>query len=87
VKLSSRDANPSQRQVQEAHRIMGRTKRSWPDIAWPTERGNMTAESVLAMPAGQVRDEAIHEWCAQVWAAFTTNRRMLASLLAEYTLP
>ena len=43
----------------------------------------MTAETVLAMPVGQARDDAIHEWCKQVWAAFSANRSMVASLLAE----
>ena len=40
----------------------------------------MTAETVLAMPVGQARDDAIHEWCKQVWAAFSANRSMVASL-------
>jgi hypothetical protein len=73
-------------QVQNAHRVMGKVKRSWPDIIWPTQRGNMTASDVLAMPAGQERDEAIHEWCKQVWAAFGENRAMVVSLLSEYRL-
>jgi hypothetical protein len=74
-------------QVQNAHRVMGTFKRSWPNVVWPTERGNMTAEAVLTMPAGPERDDAIHEWCTQVWAAFSANRSMLASLLAEYNIP
>jgi len=73
-------------QVQNAHRVMGQVKRSWPDIIWPTERGRMTASDVLAVPAGEPRDEAIDEWCKQVWVAFSDNRRMVASLLREYRL-
>ena len=61
-------------QVQRAHRVMGKVKRSWPDVVWPHHRGNMTASDVLAVPAGQARDEAIDEWCKQVWAAFSENR-------------
>jgi hypothetical protein len=69
--------------VQNAHRIMGKVKRSWPDVLWPTRRGDMTAADVLAVPAGQARDAAIDEWCHQVWAAFSANRGMLAQLLVE----
>lgn len=47
----------------------------------------MTAEAVLARPAGPERDDAIHEWCKQVWAEFSANASMLASLLAEYKIP
>lgn len=73
-------------QVQRTHKAMGRVKRSWPDLVWPAERGNMTAETVLARPVGQARDEAIDEWCQQVWAAFSANRSTVAALLAEYKI-
>ena len=73
-------------QVQNAHRVMARVKRSWPDVAWPAERGHMTATSVMAKPEGQARDEAIDEWCREVWAAFSANRNMVASLVHEYRL-
>jgi len=73
-------------QVQNAHRVMGKVKRSWPDVIWPTERGNITAATVLAQLAGQARDEAIDEWCRQVWAAFSANREMVATLVSEYRL-
>src|SRR3982751_2006021 len=74
------------KQVQNAHRVMGKVKRSWPDVIWPTQRGDMTACDVLAMPAGRERDEAIDEWCKQVWAAFSPNRSMVAQLLAEHKI-
>jgi hypothetical protein len=73
-------------QVQNAHRVMGKVKRLWPDVIWPTERGNMTAATVLAKPVGEARDEAIDEWCRQVWAAFSANREMVARLVREYRL-
>ena len=73
-------------QVQNAHRLMEKVKRSWPDVVWPHQRGNMTASDVLALPAGQMRDEAIDEWCKQVWAAFSENRGMVVSLLNAYRL-
>ncbi len=74
------------KQVQNAHKIMGRVKRSWPDIMWPDERGGMTAADVLAMPIGPSRDEGIHEWCGQVWAAFRANHRIVSALVAEYKI-
>lgn len=66
--------------------VMGKAKRPWPDIVWPTERGKMTASDVLAIRAGQGRDEGIDDWCKQVWAAFSENRGMVGSLLSEYGL-
>ena len=74
------------RQVQNAHRVMGRVKRSWPSIVWPIRRGDMTAADVLEMPPGQARDEAVDEWCRQVWTAFSENRGMVIALLSEYQL-
>jgi hypothetical protein len=73
-------------QVQNAHRVMGKVKRSWPGVIWPSQRGKMTAADVLAVPAGHARDEAIDEWCRQVWAAFKANGSMVAELLAEYRI-
>ena len=72
-------------QVQNAHRLMGKVKRSWPAVVWPAERGDMTAAAVLALPVGQAREEGIDEWCRQVWAVFSGgNRSMIASLVREY---
>jgi hypothetical protein len=70
-------------QVQNAHRVLAQVKRSWPDIVWPTERGDMTAATVLALPAGRARDEGIHEWCRQVWAAFRANQAMISALISD----
>ena len=73
-------------QVQNAHMRMAKAKRAWPDVAWPRERGNITAATVLAMAAGQVRDKGIDDWCREVWAAFSANRNMVASLTSDYRL-
>ena len=73
-------------QVQNAHRALGKVKRSWPDVVWPPERGAMTAADVMAMREGPARDAAIDEWCRQVWAAFSANRDTMASLANEYLL-
>ena len=73
-------------QVQDAHRVMGRVKRSWPNVVWPAERGEITAATVLAMPVGPARDAGIHEWCKQVWAAFSANRGMVSALISQYPI-
>jgi hypothetical protein len=73
-------------QVQNAHRVMAKKKRSWPDVVWPSERGDMTPATVLAMPGGQARDEGIDDWCKEVWSAFSANRSMVASLVREYEI-
>ena len=74
------------KQVQHAHTIMGRAKRSWPNVVWPAHRGEMTAATVLALPMGDARDEGIHEWCRQVWAAFRANRSTVSALVSEYKI-
>jgi hypothetical protein len=73
-------------QVQNAHKIMGKVKRSWPDVIWPTERGNTTAETILRMPAGPARDQGIDQWCTDVWAAFSANRTLIVSLVTEFKI-
>ena len=73
-------------QVQNAHRVMGKVKRSWPNLVWPIERGEVTAATVMAMPAGQARDEGIDEWCKQVWSVFGANRSMVVALVHDYKI-
>lgn len=74
----------SGRQVQEVHKKMGRTKRQWPKIYIPQNRGRVTAIDVLCVPAGPQRDKKIDDWCQSVWAAFCDNRQTVISLLREY---
>ena len=72
--------------MQNAHRLMARAKRSWPNVVWPADRGEMTASAVLAMPIGDARDAGIHEWCKQVWAVFAANRGTVSALVSEYKI-
>jgi hypothetical protein len=74
----------SGRQVQRFHMQMARTRRPWPAVLLPADRGAMTAADVMAAPAGPERDRAVDRWCASVWAAFATNRQTIARLLEEY---
>lgn len=74
----------SGRQVQKAHMKMGRSKKEWPKVYLPDDRGTMTAADVLAANAGPERDRAIDEWCKSVWNACSANRAMIIDLLREH---
>jgi hypothetical protein len=74
------------RQVQLAHMKMAQRKRQWPTFSLPRERGTVTAVDVLRAAPGEERDRAIDSWCASVWEAFSGNRQVVATLLAEYGL-
>jgi hypothetical protein len=74
------------RQVQEVHMKLGRTKRSWPSIYLPEDRGSMTVIDVLAASVGPERDLAIAAWCRSVWTAFGCNRQSIIALMREYQI-
>jgi len=76
----------SGRQVQEAHITMGRTRRIWPKLDLPENRGSMTVADVLAASAGPQRDAAIDDWCQSVWTAFGCNRSTIVDVLREYQI-
>ena len=71
------------REVQKAHRALGRTKREWPNVHLPEDRGKITVADVLAASAGPERDMAIDEWCQSVWTAFGGSRHTIVALLRE----
>lgn len=72
------------KQAQRAHMQMGRRKHVWPTFPLPRDRGTMTAIEVLAAPAGAARDAAIHEWCREVWAAYSGSHETVGALLREH---
>lgn len=74
----------SGRQVQQAHQHLARCKQAWPSFAPPQDRGSMTAEDVISVPAGAERDRAIDAWCSSVWAAYSEHRRTVISLLRQH---
>src|SRR5262249_47801424 len=73
-------------QVQKAHMELGRSKRAWPEITLPRDRGRMTVVDVLAVPAGPERDKAIDDWCLSVWSSFACNRETIIALLREHQI-
>lgn len=76
----------SGREVQDAHRRLGQTKREWPRPNLPADRGRITVADVLAAAEGTERDAAIDDWCRSVWAACSGNREMIVALVKEYGL-
>lgn len=56
------------KQVQQVHMQMTHHKIAWPVITLPENRGNITIQQVLQYPAGAERDQAIYEWCRDIWA-------------------
>ena len=63
---------------------LGRTKREWPNLQLPDDRGSMTATDVLAANAGPERDSAIEDWCKSVWTACIANRGVVVDLLRKH---
>ena len=74
----------SGRQVQKAHMELARTKREWPTLCLPDNRGSMTAADVVAANAGPERDRAIEDWCKSLWAACIASRETIVDLLREH---
>jgi hypothetical protein len=73
------------RQVQLAHVKLARTRRQWPVLPLPGERGAVTVFDVMAAPPGHERDRAIHRWCASVWNAVKGDcRTAVVALLEEH---
>jgi hypothetical protein len=76
----------SGRHVQQAHRELARTRREWPRVALPVNRGAICVVDVLAAPPGHERDSAIDDWCRSVWLAFATSHETIKALLREYRI-
>jgi hypothetical protein len=74
------------RQVQRAHMVLAKRTRDWPTFPLPEHRGSMTAQDVMAVPAGAERDRAIDAWCAAVWEAYRESAPFVARLAHEHGL-
>jgi hypothetical protein len=74
----------SGRDVQRAHMLLAKRSKTWPTFPLPIDRGSVTAIEVLAAPAGEARDAAIHAWCASVWNAYADQAPAVRALLAEH---
>ena len=77
------ERNFTGKQVQRVHMQLARTRRVWPPFSLPGERGAITVADVAAVPPGEERDTAIHQWCAVVWEAWRGSREGIAALLRK----
>jgi Family of unknown function (DUF5946) len=73
-------------QVQKVHMQLGRSKRQWPSVHFPEDRGRITVMDVLAATAGPERDRAIDDWCKSVWTSFNANRPTIITALGDYKI-
>jgi hypothetical protein len=70
--------------VRAAHQRMGRPDGTWPVLAPPDRRGEVTVFDVAA--AGLVADSeeghaaAVREWARSVWAAWAAAQEAVAAL-------
>ena len=71
----------SGRQVQRTHIFLARSKRAWPSLPLPEERGSVTASDVMAAEPGPARNRAIHAWCESVWESYRESHQAVADLL------
>ena len=71
----------SGKQVQQAHMKLARRKRPWPVFDLPTERGAIRVRDVIAAKPGPERDQAIRNWSASVWQAWSASRAKVAELV------
>ena len=74
------------RDVQRAHMTLANRSKTWPVFPLPIERGSVTALEVLAAPASEKRDAAIHDWCAAVWKAYAEQAPAVRALLVEHRI-
>ena len=72
------------RQIQQAHAALAKRRPTWPKLTLPVARGALSAQDVLAEPAGAPRDAAIDAWCASVWAAYSPCRDAIVEFLRRY---
>ena len=73
----------SGRDVQLAHIKMAKEKKTWPAFNFPVDRGAMTVEDVLKIPAGSQRNEAIKSWSRSVWQAWSEGHEQVRTLTKQ----
>lgn len=59
------------REVQLAHMRLATEKKELPVFKLPASRGDVTSKDVLRAAPGAERDQAIREWSASVWQAWS----------------
>lgn len=72
------------REVQQMHVLMSQSKKPWPQIDMPINRGAIRVEDVLAAEPGEARDEMIYKWCESVWPTFAESREIMSEWMQDY---
>jgi len=71
------------RQVQHAHMKLARRRRTWPMLQPPDDLRCTSAGDVMRHPAGDVRDDAVLSWAAEVWQGWASVQPTIAALCAD----
>jgi hypothetical protein len=74
------EKNFTGKQAQKAHMQLAKTRREYPRLPLPTDRGAIGIHEVLAAPPGPARDAMIHNWCVSAWGAWKESREQIAAL-------
>lgn len=73
----------SGREVQATHARLAASRRDWPRMAAPADRGSMTILDVAAQPPGPERARAIEAWCQVVWESWHARRADVLAILRD----
>jgi hypothetical protein len=71
------------REVQQAHMRLAKLRKGWPTFELPENRGEITVFDVISQPAGEKRDEMIHQWCISVWNAYRDSQPQVRDLVKK----
>ena len=72
------------RQVQLMHIRMAKAQIQWPRFNPPPIVGLMTVADVVAVEPGERRDEALMQWCASIWAAWSGEHDRVREMLEPF---
>ena len=78
------EENYTGKEVQNAHIELARSKKNWPEIELPLERGAINISNVLKASPGPERDRMIREWCRSVWDAYKSSHGVIRLLFNKY---
>jgi hypothetical protein len=72
------------RQVQKMHMLMASRSKQWPRFDPPKDAGPLTVADVLAVGPGPGRDEKLMNWCASVWAAWSSEHGRVREMVEGF---
>lgn len=72
------------REVQRAHQLLARRSKNWPRFRSPLSTARRTVADVLREAPGDARDDALRQWAADVWSAWTPAHARVAALVREH---